>query len=770
MILIGDCRTVMAGMDAASVDAIVTDPPYDLTANKKGGTGAASVNLDSPYGRARIGTGNGAGGFMGKSWDGTGVAFDPATWAEAFRVLRPGGHLLAFGGTRTSHRMVSAIEDAGFEIRDSIMWVFGSGFPKSLDVSKAIDKQRDDKHDVLKVTAFVREGRNRSGLTNAQVDAAIGAVDMCDHWCRSSPLQAAVPTWEQWIELKALLSLSDEMDAEVWWLNGRKGQPGENWEKREVVGSKERQGKPPQFMWGDDDGQAWAITAPATPEAERWAGWGTALKPAHEPICVARKPLVGTVARNVLEHGTGALNIDASRIGTETITAHGGGVNVEGRTYGNGKGIPAIEAGSNPHTGRWPANVILSDSAAAALDAQSGERPSKMGGSSPKTGFWGNAGGCEGVRRDDTGGASRFFLTVPDLPIDGEDVTRCWLCEAPKHDIMNATQEVASCDHVSTAESHSSPTVPASVSVPADAPALLPPVFEDSTQSSRTYALNADGCLTSTPEINGSTVPDPVPTSPADQLAPRVKSAGDLCDSCATGIALRLAAMLRAHPPASIPGLESITGPRSSILTHSLVSYVEPMVGTGIIPTTASLSILFGSVRAAMHERTAADLAVARDANGHDRTGSLPIDDPGLTRFLYKSKASRAERNVGLDGMPEVERRSYEGGPIVSADHPGTANGGRPAPSANGHPTVKPIALMSWLITLVTPPGGTVLDPFAGSGSTGCAAAKLGVEFIGIEQDPTYAQIAERRIAYWAEQSKPTPRPQLPLFAEQAAD
>ena len=131
-LLCGDCRIVMElCMGDGEVDAIVTDPPYDLVANKKGGSGVASVNLDSPYGRARIGTGNGSGGFMGQKWDSTGIAFDPAVWREALRVLKPGGYLLAFGGTRTYHRMVCAIEDAGFEIRDQIGWLYGSGFPKS---------------------------------------------------------------------------------------------------------------------------------------------------------------------------------------------------------------------------------------------------------------------------------------------------------------------------------------------------------------------------------------------------------------------------------------------------------------------------------------------------------------------------------------------------------------------------------------------------------------------------------------------------------------
>ena len=128
----GDCMDVLREIPDSSVDSVVTDPPYDLTAGKKGGTGAASVNPNSPAGRSMIGTGNG--GFMGKDWDATGIAFDPATWAECLRVLKPGGHLVAFGGSRTWHRLAAAVEDSGFEIRDSIAWLYGSGFPKSLNL------------------------------------------------------------------------------------------------------------------------------------------------------------------------------------------------------------------------------------------------------------------------------------------------------------------------------------------------------------------------------------------------------------------------------------------------------------------------------------------------------------------------------------------------------------------------------------------------------------------------------------------------------------
>lgn len=132
---LGNCLDAMKEIDAASIDACVTDPPYHLTTGKKGGTGPASLNEKSPAGRSRVTT-----GFMGKAWDGGDIAFRIDLWKQVFRVLKPGAHLVAFGGTRTYHRMVCAIEDAGFEIRDQIGWAYGSGFPKSLDVSKALDK------------------------------------------------------------------------------------------------------------------------------------------------------------------------------------------------------------------------------------------------------------------------------------------------------------------------------------------------------------------------------------------------------------------------------------------------------------------------------------------------------------------------------------------------------------------------------------------------------------------------------------------------------
>jgi site-specific DNA-methyltransferase (adenine-specific) len=234
-------------MPDCSVDAVVTDPPYGLS-------------------------------FMGKKWDYDVPGVE--VWAECLRVLKPGGHLLAFAGTRTQHRMAVRIEDAGFEIRDMIAWVYGSGFPKSLDVSKAIDKAAGAEREVL-------------GVDEAKKARFGKAFD------------------------------GSVSDTQIW----------------------------PSAPRNID------ITIPATPEAKQWEGWGTALKPALEPITVARKPLIGTVAENVLQHGTGAINVDGCRVGTDGGTKHNDGE--KGTTkncYGNGLfvefGKPVIGLG------RWPANFI----------------------------------------------------------------------------------------------------------------------------------------------------------------------------------------------------------------------------------------------------------------------------------------------------------------------------------------------------------------------------------------------------------------------------
>ncbi len=291
MIHCGDCLQVLPTLAAGSVDAVVTDPPYHLTTGKKGGSGRASENLASPAGRSRATT-----GFMGKAWDGGDIAHDPAIWREALRVAKPGAYLLAFGGTRTFHRLACAIEDAGWEIRDTVMWVYGSGFPKSLDVSKAIDKEA---------------GAEREPAGTRRVSRDLSEVG------RGS--------------------------VAVHGIN--KIAPGVRSHETSVT-----------------------ITAPATAAARQWQGWGTALKPAWEPIIVARKPLEGTVAENVLRHGTGGLNIDGCRVSTSPDDAKamtrcntpGSGRNcMDKRQRTGGHFSPLSGIGPmNCTLGRWPANVV----------------------------------------------------------------------------------------------------------------------------------------------------------------------------------------------------------------------------------------------------------------------------------------------------------------------------------------------------------------------------------------------------------------------------
>jgi site-specific DNA-methyltransferase (adenine-specific) len=258
----GDCLESLRNLPENCIDAIVTDPPYGLS-------------------------------FMGKKWD-----YDvPSTeiWIECLRVLKPGGHLLAFAGTRTQHRMAVRIEDAGFEIRDMIAWVYGSGFPKSMDISKAIDKA--------------------AGAEREVVDVAVG------------------------------------------------------WGARSV-----EEGK---VAYGDFAGK-WNITKPSTEAAKKWEGWGTALKPALEPITMARKPFKGNTAENVLTWGTGGINIDGCRIPAEPMKAVPPSDN-RGRSGGM-MGTPAPHKGSIPHdAGRFPANLIH-DGSQQVLNLFPESGPSKSGG------------------------------------------------------------------------------------------------------------------------------------------------------------------------------------------------------------------------------------------------------------------------------------------------------------------------------------------------------------------------------------------------------
>lgn len=353
-----DCTEAMKRLPDGSVHSVVCDPPYHLTSIVKrfGKEDAAPVKVPEggtgAYARASK-------GFMGKTWDGGDVAFRVETWQEVYRVLKPGGHLLAFGGTRTYHRMACAIEDAGFEIRDSIHYTYGSGFPKSHAVDKAIDKAAGAEREVVGVRHLT--GYGKSNATNGQ-------------------------------------------------------------QVRNVT----------EFAQTSD--------VPATEAAAAWKGWGTALKPAHEIIVVARKPLEGTVAANCLKHGTGAFNIDACRV------PHGDDVDMdavqrqqhsEGSIDGAfgaasliGKEIPTYKP-----EGRWPANVLLSHDVN--CSGESGCAP-----------------GCPCAIVDEQSGgdgASRYFNV---LPIEADDFAPFFYCskasrkerEAGLADLKEEDKKVAN-DH-----------------------------------------------------------------------------------------------------------------------------------------------------------------------------------------------------------------------------------------------------------------------------------------------------------------------------------
>lgn len=355
-LLLGDCIETMREMQADSVDAIVCDPPYGLEfmgkewdGPKGFSTGAGTTSTPGIGERDTAWVSNqGWNGFRCTNCGHLAHGGSPCScdapnfaradnrwhlfqewceaWAiEALRVLKPGGHMLAFGGTRTYHRLACAIEDAGFEIRDSIDWIYGSGFPKSMDVSKAIDK-------------------------------AAGAT-------------------------------------------------------REVVGTAKGAGSSNTEALG-----VYRSEYAATPDAATWQGWGTALKPAHEPIVLARKPLIGTVAKNVLAHGTGALNIDASRIATTDKWKATGVVSAPGTALaGSADGSLNVSMSSSHSAGRWPANIILDEEAGAMLDEQTGT----LNSGAPRAGVHKIVGGS-GIYSDsnegpmpevasNSGGASRFF-------------------------------------------------------------------------------------------------------------------------------------------------------------------------------------------------------------------------------------------------------------------------------------------------------------------------------------------------------------------------
>lgn len=341
----GNNLDILPTLPDNSVDSIVTDPPYEL-------------------------------GFMGKKWDNSGIAYSVELWEQCLRVLKPGGHLLAFGGTRTFHRIAVAIEDAGFEIRDSIAWMYGSGFPKSLDISKAIDKGQGLNRDrQLQFVAWMRS----TGMTASQANRILQDVKaisengtMAGHYF--DRIQPAIATAELFDLLRPYLPEVPEYIERL--VAERTGIEWTEYKNRAVLGKKisgiANPAEKDRHTIGASQAIEVDITAPATPEAATWNGWGTALKPAFEPIIVARKSLIGTVAENVLQYGTGGLNIDGSRIAGSKPSVPNPALGVRERiTYGFGTGQGRNGEMSDNSKGRWPANLILDEYTAELLDEQS---------------------------------------------------------------------------------------------------------------------------------------------------------------------------------------------------------------------------------------------------------------------------------------------------------------------------------------------------------------------------------------------------------------
>ena len=369
-IIQGDCLIKLKELEDNSVDSIVTDPPYEL-------------------------------GFMGKSWDNTGIANNPLMWAECLRVLKPGGHLLAFSGTRTYHRMASAIEDAGFEVRDMIEWVYGSGFPKSLNIGKAVDKMGGQS--LSWFIDYILQVADEKGISRKELTMLFPSKNgNPTGWLWNKQKTQGI-TLEQYHKIKEFLKLpfADINECE-----------------REVIG----RGKA-GLTAGTIANFAGEKEFDLTKGTSEWEGWGTALKPAHEPICMARKPLAEkTVAENVLKYGTGGINIDESRVAHQS-EADRASATPQGKVTSN------IASGSRPDVdnegrvdverpdtslGRFPANLIHdnSEEVRECFPENKSTANVRHNKSSENICMSGRNYERDGFGYDDSGNASRFFKSI----------------------------------------------------------------------------------------------------------------------------------------------------------------------------------------------------------------------------------------------------------------------------------------------------------------------------------------------------------------------
>ena len=581
-LILGNSLKELKELEDNSIDSIVTDPPYEL-------------------------------GFMGKSWDNTGIANNPDLWAECLRVLKPGGHLLAFSGTRTYHRMAVAIEDAGFEVRDMIEWVYGSGFPKSLNIGKAVDKLQGNEREVT----------------------------------------------------------------------GEKIAPdGVPYSKRM------KEGHGPAY--GDNTYGDYGNNPMNTKGTSPYEGWGTALKPAHEPICMARKPLAEkTVAQNVLKYGTGGINIDESRVeaGEDHIknaTRH------TNKIYRGGFNDSPINSNASP-LGRFPANLIHDNSD----EVRECFPESKTGSIKPyiskDEGMFGMMKGKEhyNSHEGDSGNASRFFKSITETK--GTSEWEGWgTALKPAHEPICMARK---------------------------------PLAE------KTVAQNVLKYGTGGINIDESRV--------------EYTSEQDKKEGQSARVSLTKGNDYTVHK--SMAGMDrsdrsDITGRFPANLIHDNSEEVRecfPETKSGAMNGTYKNTMMKGKPGV----RDGKEIHLHQEAS----SGSA---SRFFKSIIYQAKASKSERNKGCEGLEE-KQYSHDGRDKEIEN----AFQRNKSVSSNNHPTVKPIALMEYLIKMVTPKSGTVLDPFMGSGSTGVAAKQNGYDFIGIDMTPEYIEIAKARINHYEDPS-----------------
>jgi DNA modification methylase len=686
---LGDCLEELRAMPDASVDSVVTDPPYGLGKEPKA-RDVLRAWLDGEEFRP------GGAGFMGKSWD----AFvpSPLIWAECLRVLKPGGHLVAFAGSRTYDWIVMGVRLAGFEVRDQLIWMYGSGMPKGFNLHRMPDSDfchcgtggepLPSDHGKQKTEHGVRPLRD-ADLSQAESPGESGGQVLLSRVPQSSTPEPWTPRAEPEVSGEEQPSMeggrlygageglpddpnaetpegeterlrlgthpSRRKDARATAGPAGSGSPHQPCARRQPTRELEGLRDAPRALGGASHAGLHRCQGCGRLDAS-YRGYGGALKPSHEPVVLARKPMSGTVADNVLEHGTGAINVDGCRVGTDGGTKWENQGNAKTPIFGMGGCAPV-----GIDKGRWPAN-ILHDGSPEVLAVFPDSKPATSRTDTVSQGMF--HGGDAGTVYGDTGTAARFYYCAKASRAERELGLDCleWI-NLESDAWENEDQKVA----------------------------LLVAM-----EPSRPVAIGVSGVPeTSVSEWNTALFG-------SESAAP------------------------------SLTGCKCITS-------------------TGISSTTGS-RILQWLTLSLTSDSTA--VASCSAENGGSRAASAASSSPSIT---ITSGQTVSPLGV-VDAASPMRLR-------VSVDE-GRRRG--------THPTVKPVSVMRWLVRLVTPPNGTVLDPYSGSGTTGVAAALEGFGFIGCELSPEYVEIARARISHarefpamWEPDYQPpdeVPEEQLDLF------